>query len=180
MHRQLDVFCHGLDFPTEVKDEFVSTQLSLLPEAMRDRMKIQFCGPAGANAVDAALKLCKTATGRGDVVAFQGAFHGSSHSAMAVTGLGLTEGADRQRHARRALLSVSVRLPLAGDARSASLAARSACTTLESALKDPLGGIAKPAAVIIEIVQAEGGVIVGPDRLHPRACASSRASWTFR
>ena len=34
--------------------------------------------------------------------------------------------------------------------------------TLESALKDPLGGIVKPAAVIIEIVQAEGGVIVGP------------------
>ena len=52
----------------------------MLPEAMRDRMKIQFCGPTGANAVDAALKLCKTATGRGDVVAFHGGFHGSTHA----------------------------------------------------------------------------------------------------
>ena len=77
----------ALDFPTEPKDEFTSTQLSLLPEAMRDRTKIQFCGPTGANAVDAALKLCKTATGRADIIAFHGAFHGSSHSAMAVTGL---------------------------------------------------------------------------------------------
>ena len=49
-------------------------------------MKIQFCGPTGANAVDAAIKLCKTATGRGGIVSFQGGFHGSSHAAMALTG----------------------------------------------------------------------------------------------
>jgi len=57
VEKQLRVLCHGLDFPTELKDEFVSLQLSLLPEGMRDEMKIQFCGPAGANAVDAALTM---------------------------------------------------------------------------------------------------------------------------
>ena len=55
VERQLRVLVHGLDFPTPLKDEFVDLQLSLLPESMRDRMKIQFCGPAGAYAVDAAL-----------------------------------------------------------------------------------------------------------------------------
>ena len=53
----------------------------------QNRMKIHFCGPTGANAVDAAIKLCKTATGRGDVVSFQGGFHGSSHLALSLTGL---------------------------------------------------------------------------------------------
>ena len=161
VHRQLDVFCHGLDFPTEVKDEFVSTQLALLPESMRDRMKIQFCGPAGANAVDAALKLCKTATGRGDVIAFQGAFHGSSHSAMAVTG-----SVSQKEPIANGMPGVhffpypyAYRWPVTLDPETCGA---QCLHTLESALKDPLGGIAKPAAVIIEIVQAEGGVIVGP------------------
>ena len=161
VHRQLDVFCHGLDFPTEVKDEFVSTQLSLLPEPMRDRMKIQFCGPAGANAVDAALKLCKTATGRGNVAAFQGAFHGSSHSAMAVTG-----SVSQKEPIANGMPGVhffpypyAYRWPMTLDPETCG---DQCLHTLESGLKDPLGGIAKPAAVIIEIVQAEGGVIVGP------------------
>jgi diaminobutyrate-2-oxoglutarate transaminase len=50
-------------------------------------MKVHFCGATGANAVDAALKLCKIATGRGDVISFQGGFHGTTHAAMALTGL---------------------------------------------------------------------------------------------
>ena len=61
--------------------------LSMLPDRLRERMKVHFCGPTGANAVDAAIKLCKTATGRGDSISFQGGFHGSSHAAMAVAGL---------------------------------------------------------------------------------------------
>ena len=67
VQEQVPLLITGLDFPTEPKDEFTTVQLSLLPEAMRDRTKIQFCGPAGENAVDAALKLCKTATGRSDM-----------------------------------------------------------------------------------------------------------------
>ena len=59
--RQLTKYTHGLDFPTPAKDAFTQAQRSMLPDGMRDRMKIHFCGPTGANAVDAALKLCKTA-----------------------------------------------------------------------------------------------------------------------
>ena len=86
---QLGRFCHGLDLPSRrPRTRSPTAQLSMLPAGMRNRMKIHFCGPTGANAVDAALKLCKTATGRGDVVAFQGGFHGTTHAAMAVTGRG--------------------------------------------------------------------------------------------
>src|SRR5918996_3976641 len=84
---QLGRFTHGLDLPTPAKDAFTEAQLSMLPPAMADRMKMHFCGPTGANAVDAAIKLCKTATGRGDIIFFPGGFHGSSAAAMALTGL---------------------------------------------------------------------------------------------
>ena len=88
---QLGRYCHGLDLPSPAKDAFTTAQLSMLPDGMRDRMRVHFCGPTGANAVDAALKLCKTATGRGDVVAFSGGFHGTTHAAMAVTGVVATK-----------------------------------------------------------------------------------------
>jgi len=162
VERQLRILCHGLDFPTELKDEFVSLQLSLLPEGMRDEMKMQFCGPAGANAVDAALKLCKTATGRGDIVAFQGAFHGSTHSAMAVTGL-VSQKAPVANYMHGVHFfpfpyPYRSALPLANG-----VSAGEACLHyFESVLTDPNGGVPQPAAVIMEIVQAEGGVVPGP------------------
>jgi diaminobutyrate-2-oxoglutarate transaminase len=162
VERQLRVLCHGLDFPTELKDEFVSLQLSLLPESMRDEMKIQFCGPAGANAVDAALKLCKTATGRGEIVAFQGAFHGSTHSAMAVTG-DVAQKTPVQNYMQGVHFfpypyPYRSSIPL-GDGVSAG----EACLHyFESVLTDPNGGVTLPAAVIMEMIQAEGGVIPAP------------------
>ena len=162
VERQLGVLCHGLDFPTELRDEFVSLQLSLLPEGMRDKQKIQFCGPAGANAVDAALKLCKIATGRGEIVAFHGAFHGSTHSAMAVTGL-VSQKSPVQNHMQGVHFfpypyAYRSALPLANG-----ISAGEACLRyFESVLTDPSGGVPLPAAVILEIVQAEGGVIPAP------------------
>jgi diaminobutyrate-2-oxoglutarate transaminase len=161
VQEQLPLLAHALDFPTEVKDEFVSVQLSLLPEAMRERTKIQFCGPTGANAVDAALKLCKTATGRSEIVTFQGAFHGSSHSAMSITGL-----VSQKERVANTMAGVhffpypyEMRSPLGGDRET--LGAR-CLEYFERSLKDPLGGITKPAAVILEVLQGEGGVVPAP------------------
>jgi diaminobutyrate-2-oxoglutarate transaminase len=161
VQRQLPLLAHGLDFPTEVKDEFSTVQLGLLPEAMRGTTKMQFCGPTGANAVEAALKLCKTATGRGDVISFQGAFHGSTHSTLAITGL-----VSQKEPIANAMPGVhffpfpyAQRSPLGGDPET--LAAR--CVEyFERSLKDPFGGIAKPAAVILEVVQGEGGNVPAP------------------
>lgn len=159
---QLRLFCHGLDFPTDIRDEFVSIQLSLLPEEMQRRTKIQFCGPAGANAVDAALKLCKTATGRGDVVAFQGAFHGSTHSAMAVTGSVAQKEPIQNRVPGVHFFPFPYAYRWPGELDPATCGAQ-CLHYLERALTDPLGGIPRPAAVIMEVVQAEGGVIPAPD-----------------
>jgi diaminobutyrate-2-oxoglutarate transaminase len=158
--QQLTKYTHGLDFPTPAKDAFTQAQLSMLPPGMRERMKIHFCGPTGANAVDAALKLCKIATGRGDVISFQGGFHGSSHAAMAVTGL-----VEQKSPVPNGVpgvhffpFSYCSRCPLG---LTPDTCATSCATYLERSLKDSNGGVPLPAAVIMELVQGEGGVIPG-------------------
>ncbi|MFG3496185.1 aspartate aminotransferase family protein [Streptomyces sp. NPDC047928] len=156
--RQLKTFVHGLDLPTEPKDDFAEEQLGMLPESMRQSTRIQFCGPTGANAVDAALKLCKTYTGRGDIVSFQGGFHGSTHAAMALTGL-----VEQKSPIANGLPGVHF-FPYSSCHRCPLGLRRDTCDTncatyLERSLEDPNGGIAKPAAVILELVQGEGGVI---------------------
>ena len=65
-----DAPLHTLDLTTPVKDEFVHMLLSLLPGELKNNAKIQFCSPSGTDATDAALKLCKTATGRSEIIAF--------------------------------------------------------------------------------------------------------------
>jgi diaminobutyrate-2-oxoglutarate transaminase len=163
---QLGLFSHGLDFPTPAKDSFTEAQLTMLPPGMRNRVKVHFCGPTGANAVEAAVKLCKTATGRGDVVSFQGGFHGTSHAAMALSG------------------PVSTKAPVHNGVPGIHVFPYSSCNRcpvdltlqtcsincvyyLEQAVRDPNGGIPLPAAVVLEMVQGEGGVVPArPEFVH--------------
>ncbi|MGQ0465252.1 MAG: aspartate aminotransferase family protein [Sporichthyaceae bacterium] len=155
---QLSKLTHALDFPTPIKDEYTQAQLSMLPASMRERMRMHFCGPTGANAVDAALRLCKTATGRGEIVSFQGGFHGTTHAAGALTG-----NIGNKAAMRNGVPGVHF-FPYSYCARCPLGMKPDACSTncveyLERALHDPNGGIPKPAAVVMELVQGEGGVI---------------------
>jgi diaminobutyrate-2-oxoglutarate transaminase len=152
---------HSLDLTTPVKDTFVHTLLSLLPEELRQHGKLQFCSPSGTDAVDAAIKLCKTATGRSSVVAFGGGYHGMGHGALALTG-----NLNAKNNVNGLMSDVhffpypySYRCPfgLGGEA-----GVDAACAYFERTLKDPESGITRPAAVIIEPIQGEGGVIPAP------------------
>jgi len=155
---QLGEYVHGLDFPTPTKDTFTRRQLDMLPPPMRDRMKIHFCGPTGANGVEAAIKLATPATGRGHVVAFHGAFHGSTAGAMAVSG---------NRYPKESVANgmpgvhffpypYCGRCPLGLEPASCDT---NCATYLERVLTDEKSGMARPAAVLIELVQGEGGGI---------------------
>jgi diaminobutyrate-2-oxoglutarate transaminase len=155
---QLTRLTHGLDFPTPAKDAFVEAQLSMLPQSLRERMKLHFCGPTGGDAVDAAIKLCKTATGRGDIVSFQGGFHGSSHVAMALSGL-----VEQKQPVPNGVPGIHF-YPYSYCSRCPVGLMPSTCSTncvgyLEHSLRDNNGGVALPAAVILEMVQGEGGVV---------------------
>ena len=156
-----DAPLHTLDLTTPTKDAFVETMLSKLPGEMGKNVKIQFCSPSGTDATDAALKLCKTATGRTSIIAFQGAYHGMGHGAMACTGnLGAKSkinGLMPEVHFFPFPNSYRCPFGLGGEA-----GIDACCNFFEKTLKDPESGIPLPAAVIIEPIQGEGGVIPAP------------------
>lgn len=158
---QLDRVIHTLDLPTEKKEEFTTSVLDLLPADIRGNYKVHFCGPTGADAVEAALKLCKSHTGRGNVVAFQGGYHGSTAGAMSVTGA----VAPKERVTG---LVPGVHFFPYGYCHQCPLGLnRSDCDTncaayLARALDDPMGGLTQPAAILMEVVQGEGGSIPAP------------------
>ncbi|CAL9429698.1 Diaminobutyrate--2-oxoglutarate aminotransferase [Streptomyces sp. enrichment culture] len=143
-----------LDLATPVKDAFVTELFRTLPPGLADRARVQFCGPAGTDAVEAALKLVRAATGRSGVLAFAGAYHGMTAGALAVSG-----GAPDVQAARLPYPQ-DYRCPFGiGGPAGAELAARWA----ESLLDDPKSGVPLPAGMILEPVQGEGGVIPAPD-----------------
>jgi diaminobutyrate-2-oxoglutarate transaminase len=152
---------HTLDLTTPTKDQFVHALLDLLPGKLRNNAKIQFCSPAGTDATDAALKLCKTATGRSTVVAFQGAFHGQGHGALGCTG-----NVAAKEHVANLMPGVQF-FPYPYPYRSAfGLPAEAdtdaACAYFENVLKNPECGFPRPAAVLLESFQGEGGVVPAP------------------
>ncbi|MGW3430911.1 aspartate aminotransferase family protein [Streptomyces melanosporofaciens] len=151
---QLDSLTHGLDFPTPAKDAFTQAQLSMLAPELRKRTRLHFCGPTGANAVEAAIKLCKIATGRGDIISFQGAFHGSTHATMALSGL-----VSQKAPVRDGMPGVHF-FPYTASGPAPDGCSINGADLLEQALRDSNGGIPLPAAVIMEMVQGEGGNFV--------------------
>ena len=76
----------ALDIATPAKLHFVHELFEILPPEFATRAKFQLCGPTGADAAEAALKLFKTATGRRPVVVFQGAYHGMTHGTLGMMG----------------------------------------------------------------------------------------------
>ena len=146
-----DGITHGLDMQTEAKAAFLETfrDTILKPRGMGD-YRVQFTGPTGANAVEAALKLARKVTGRTNVIAFTNGFHGVTAGSLAVTGNGGHRGAAGIQ------LSGVTRLPYAnymGDEVDT-------LKLLETLLNDYSSGVDKPAAVILEAVQGEGGLNV--------------------
>lgn len=152
-HIQRGGIAHGLDLFTGAKREFLETfeRLVLFPRGLDHR--VQFTGPTGANAVEAALKLARKVTGRRNVVAFTNGFHGVSSGALAATG-------NAQNRMRGALSLPDVtRLPYDGYTDGLDSAA-----LLDQLLSDPSGGVDAPAAVLLETVQGEGGLNVASPR----------------
>ncbi|MFI2372321.1 diaminobutyrate--2-oxoglutarate transaminase family protein [Streptomyces sp. NPDC018833] len=145
---------HILDLATPVKDAFTTELFATLPPQFAADARIQFCGPAGTDAVEAALKLVRTATGRSGILAFTGAYHGMTAGALDASG-----GATGVR-VTRLPYPHDYRCPFGiGGERGAELTAR----WTENLLDDPKGGTPAPAGMILEPVQGEGGVIPAPD-----------------
>lgn len=142
-----DNIINALDMYTQAKEDYLRTfeELVLIPKNLDYR--IMCCGATGTNAVEAALKLSRKNKKRTNVIAFSGAFHGMSLGSLAAT----TDVTSREG-ASVPLNNVTF-VPYCGS-KFDSVA------YLEEILNDDHSGIDKPAAIILETVQAEGGINV--------------------
>jgi diaminobutyrate-2-oxoglutarate transaminase len=143
-----DHIVHSLDMYTVAKRQFLETfqDVILAPRGLDYR--VQFPGPAGAAAVEAALKLARKYTGRETIVSFTNAFHGMTLGALSVTGNSM------KRNGAGVPLGHTVPMPYDNylDGRTPDF------LLFERLLGDSGSGLDVPAAVIVETVQGEGGL----------------------
>ncbi|MCK1603654.1 diaminobutyrate--2-oxoglutarate transaminase [Bradyrhizobium sp. 166] len=138
----------SLDMYTAAKREFIEVFVDTILKPRGLSYKMQFPGPTGTSANEAALALARKYTGRSSVIAFTNAFHGMSLGSLAVSGSASTrELGGVARHD-------VIRAPYDGYANGAFDSA----SYIDYMLSDPGSGIEKPAAIILETIQAEGGM----------------------
>ncbi len=144
-----DGIIHSLDMFTSAKRDFIEFFESKVLEPRGFNYKIQFPGPTGTNAVEAALKLARKVKKRNNIFAFMGAFHG-----MTLGSLSMTTDRDSREGAGVALTDVT-HIPTPYMFPELDV-----LKYMQTLIDDDHSGISKPAAVFVEPVQADGGIHV--------------------
>ncbi|GAC79796.1 MULTISPECIES: diaminobutyrate--2-oxoglutarate transaminase [Gordonia] len=145
-----DGITHALDMNTRAKGAFLSTFAEKILKPRGLDYVVQFPGPTGTNAVESALKLARKVTGREAIVNFTNAFHGMTLGSLSVTGNAM------KRAGAGIPLVHSTPMPFDNYMGGAT----EDFAWFERVLNDEGSGLNKPAAVIVETVQGEGGVNV--------------------
>ncbi len=143
-----DGVAQGLDMATTAKKKFLRTFEEHILKPRNMQYKVQFTGPTGTNAVEAAIKLARNVTGRQGIISFTNGFHGVTLGALSLT------GNRKFRDAAGVALS---------DVHHAAYAGyfgpeMDTIAMLDKLITDPSSGIDIPAAIIVETVQGEGGL----------------------
>ncbi|MDH5679523.1 MAG: diaminobutyrate--2-oxoglutarate transaminase [Nitrospinota bacterium] len=149
-----DGIVHGLDMHTTAKKDFIETLEKLILKPRGLDYKIQFTGPTGTNAVEAAFKLARKVTGRKTIVSFTNGFHGVSLGSLAAT------GNSHFRNASGVELSNVMFMPydqFLGEQVDT-------IDVFRRYLADSSSGLGLPAAVIVETIQGEGGANVASEK----------------
>ena len=145
-----DQIVHGLDLATKAKRDFMEAFESLILSPRKMRYKMQFTGPTGTNAVEAAMKIARNVTGRQTIVSFTHGFHGVTMGSVAATGNShFREGCGMQPQGT-AFMPYDGYM---GDEIDTT-------EYLDKMLTDGSSGLDHPAAVIVETIQGEGGINV--------------------
>ncbi len=144
-----DGVMHALDMYTTPKAELISFMEEKVLKPRGLDFKILFPGPTGTNAVEAALKLARKATGRSNVFSLMGCFHG-----MTLGALSLTTDSSARKGAGVELHDVThIPAPYMYPGLDT-------IKYMQNLINDDHSGVEKPAALVIETVQAEGGIHV--------------------
>ena len=146
-----DGIMHALDMMTSPKAELIQFMEEKILQPRGLNYKILFPGPTGTNTVEAALKLARKYTGRRTIWALMGAFHGMTLGALALT------SDQNSRKGGGVPLENVVHMPA-----PYMFPEMDTVQYMETVLNDDHSGIEKPAAIILETTQAEGGIHVLP------------------
>lgn len=143
-----DRIIHGLDMYTNIKKDFILDFTKKILKPKNLCYKLQFCGPTGTNAVEASLKLARKVKNRAGIFSFMGGFHGMTLGSLSVTS---------NKFCRRGAgidLGNVVFMPYPVN----SFKDIDTIKYIDYVINDSHSGMEKPAAIIFETVQAEGGV----------------------
>ncbi|MCW5212279.1 diaminobutyrate--2-oxoglutarate transaminase [Desulfobulbus sp. TB] len=140
-----DNIIHSLDMATVARCRFLEEFHSTILKPRGLQYKFQFTGPTGTNAVEAAIKLARKVTGRRNILYFEHAFHGMTLGSMSLT--------HRPFYRKAAGVPLHYSIPVPFDDGTDDSLYR-----LKAWLKDCTEKSDYPAAVIVETIQAEGGV----------------------
>ncbi len=144
---------HSLDMATVAKQRFLENFESIVLKPRDMDHKVQFTAPTGTNAIEAAQKLARRVTGRRNIIAFSSGYHGLSSGALATTA---NQHFRHESWVQR--LDVSF-MPFDGYLGPEV----DTLSYLKKSLTDQSSGVDMPAAIVLETVQAEGGVNIARD-----------------
>ncbi len=140
---------------SEVRVAFEEALLEIAPAGL-DRVLL---GLTGSDANDTALKLARTATGRREVIAFSGGYFGRGSGVIGLAGKAAVRAAvGRDTDAHFLPYPYPYRWPLGPDEEAGD----GALALVRHALEDPASGFGPVAAIVVEPVQGNGGVVIPP------------------
>ena len=150
-----------LDSSTPIKYEFVKTLINILPNEFSKNATILFCGPTGADAIEAAIKLFKIHTGNEGILCFSGGFHGMTYGALSISSNSSIKS------------QLNSFMPYVYAFPFPNMFYSPYCENIEKIIDESINCLGnffdsientsnKPAAVIIEIIQGEGGIFCVP------------------
>ncbi len=139
---------HTLDMATTAKKRFLTKLYDTILQPRNLEYKVQFTGPTGTNSVETAIKLARMVKGRSNIVAFTNGFHGLTMGALSITGNNFYR--DEAYISRSNVSFMPYDSYLGPDFSTMDF--------FRKMLTDNSSGLDLPAAVIVETIQAEGGV----------------------
>jgi 4-aminobutyrate aminotransferase len=157
IERQSKVLMHGSDISNTKRGELAKRLAAVAPPGLRDNCTAYFT-QSGSGAIESAVKFAKRVTGRHQIVAFHGAYHGTWRAANS-----LTTG-DQYRAGYGPFMAGVIHLPYQYCYRCPFGLERSSCDMacagyVDHVLNTPYTAADDVAAVIIEPLQGEGGYV---------------------
>lgn len=149
-----DEIIQSLDMFTAAKRKFLQRFQELILKPRGLKYKVMFTAPTGTNSVEAALKLARKVTGRKTIIYFTKAYHGVTLGSLAVT--------DNPEYQK--IPGVPLDDVITTPFQDQSDKEDNSLTRLEALINNLNKKHQKPAAVILETTQSDGGINVASTR----------------